>query len=264
MRKYLESYRIALQNVLQRRSSLIMDRIGGVAVLVSLYYFWRALLAGRKEFLGYSGAQMLSYVLAMNVLRSFVMTGRGWELVGDISSGRIASYLARPMSYAGYSLALDLAQKTVHGISALLEVGVFMAVVRPVLYVPRGPGAWIGFAAAALVSSALFFFMEFMVSSLAFWTSESGGPLFCFELFLQFASGAFFPLDVLPHAVRAVLNMTPFPYLVFFPISAYLGRLSGRQILRGIGILCAWLCAAAFLSAKLWSRGLESFAAEGG
>src|SRR5262249_43161666 len=121
MRKYWTAYTIALQQVLQRRSSLLMDRVGGVALIISLYSVWRTLLGQKPSFLGYSPEQMISFVLAMNVLRSFVFTGRGWELVGEISSGRISSYLVRPISYHGYTLALDLARKTVHLCAAFLE-----------------------------------------------------------------------------------------------------------------------------------------------
>ena len=69
MSKYLAAYGLALQHVLQRRSSLLMDRVGGIAIILSLYYFWKTLLAGKSSFLGYSSEQMLSYVLLMNLLR---------------------------------------------------------------------------------------------------------------------------------------------------------------------------------------------------
>lgn len=262
--KYARAYGIAIQQVLQRRSTLLMDRLGGIAVIVSLYYFWTALLGDKPSFLGYSKEQMLSYVLAMNVLRSFVFTGRGWELVGDISSGRISTYLVRPISYHGYSLALDLAQKTVHVAAAFLEVGVLILLVRAPVYRPQALSAWIIFPLSVVVSSLIFFFLEFIVSSLAFWTSESGGPLFCFELFLQFAAGTFFPLDVLPQAAQSALKMTPFPYMVFLPINIYLERVSPSEAARILCIQGAWLAGFMWISSRVWDIGLQNYSAEGG
>lgn len=264
VRKYLTAYGIALQEVLQHRASLLMDRVGGVAILLSLYYFWKALLGGKASFLGYSKEQMLSYVLVMNILRSFVFTGRGWQLVGEISTGKISSYLVRPISYHGYSLALDLAQKTVHLAAAFVEVGILALAIGAPIYVPRSAQAWLMFSAAVLASSLLFFFLEFMVSSLAFWTSESGGPLFCFELFLQFAAGTFFPLDVLPHAVQKALALTPFPYMVFFPINIYLERLGGAAAAKTLAIQALWLVLFIWAARALWRVGLDAYAAEGG
>ncbi len=264
MKKYLVAYSIALQETLQRRSTLLMDRVGGFAVVLSLYSFWSALLGDKPSFLGYTRAEMMSYVLLINVLRAFVFTGRGWQTVSEISSGRISSYLVRPLSYHGYSLALDLAQKTVHVVSSFVEVAVLAWFVRGGVFLPRDPAAWLLFALSAALASLLFFFMEFMVSSLAFWTSESGGPLFCFDLFLQFAAGAFFPLDVLPAAVRRLLSATPFPYMVYVPVRVLLEKVSHAEAARLIAVEAAWLAAFALAAVALWRRGVRSYAAEGG
>ncbi|MBI3289482.1 MAG: ABC-2 family transporter protein [Elusimicrobia bacterium] len=264
MRKYRVAYGIALQETLQRRSSLLMDRLGGFAIVVSLYSFWAALIGDKTSFLGYTRAEMLTYVLTLNILRSFVFNGRGWYLVSDISSGRISSYLVRPLSYHGYALALDLAQKTVHVAAAVIEVGLLALLVRGNLFISRDPATWFLFVLAVALSSLIFFFLEFMVSSLAFWTSESGGPLFCFDLFLQFAAGAFFPLDVLPAALRQALEITPFPYMVYFPVRIFLEKVPTGEALRLIGIQAAWLFAVVTAALAVWRRGMTAYAAEGG
>jgi ABC-2 type transport system permease protein len=132
------------------------------------------------------------------------------------------------------------------------------------VFVPRDPAAWILFVASALMASLIFFFLEFAVSTLAFWTSESGGPLFCFELFLQFAAGAFFPLDVLPEHLRRLLSATPFPYMVYFPARVLLQKIPPAEAVRLLGAEAAWLAAAAVVAVVAWRRGLRSYAAEGG
>lgn len=262
--KYLSVYAMSMQDVLQRRASLLMDRIGGLAFVLALYFFWDALLKGQDSFLGYSRPQMLSYVLAMNILRSFVFTGRGWELVHEISSGRLSNYLLRPVSYLGYCLSLDMAQKTIHVAAAVLEVGTLILVFHAPLYLPQSPGTWALFLAATVMSSLLFFLLEFLVSSLAFWTSESGGPLFCFELFLQFAAGTFFPLDVLPGWLQKALALTPFPYMVFFPLNIYLERADAVEAARILCIQAFWMGLFYVILRTAWQRGLQNYAAEGG
>lgn len=264
MRKYFYVFATSLQNVLQLRSTLIMDRIGGICVLLTLYYFWNSLLAGKPSLAGYSKVQMLSYVLLMNILRSFVFTGRGWELVHEISSGRLSSLLLRPLQYRIYSLALDLAQKTVHVSSAFLEVGVLIVFFHAPLYRPQHALTWLLFAIGVILSSLIYFLMEFLVASIAFWTSESGGPLFCFDLFLQFAAGLFFPLDVLPKAFQTAIQWTPFPYIVFFPLNIFLERTGLPEAVQLLCIQGFWLILLYFAVEIQWRRGLRSYAAEGG
>jgi ABC-2 type transport system permease protein len=264
VKKYLTAYAISLQETLQRRSTLIMDRIGGFAVMLSLYSFWNALMGAKPTFMGYTRPEMLTYVLIINILRSFVFTGRGWQLVGEISSGKISSYLVRPLSYRGYALSLDLAQKSIHIVSAFFEVALLSFLVHGSLFLPKDPATWAIFLACAVLASLLFFFMEFVVSCLAFWTSESGGPLFCFELFLSFAAGAFFPLDVLPEALRRALSATPFPYMVYFPARVFLEKVSLTEGLRLMAIEAAWLAVVVAVSQLVWRAGVNSYAAEGG
>lgn len=264
MKKYLHVFAIGLQNVLQRRSSLIMDRIGGIAVMLTLYYFWSALLAGKQSFAGYTKVQMLSYVLVMNLLRAFVFTGRGWELVSEIASGRISSWLLRPIEYEGYSLALDLSQKVVHLAAAFVEVAVLLLIFRAPLYWPAHATTWLLFILGVALSSLLYFQIEFLVASIAFWTSESGGPLFCFDLLLQFAAGLFFPLDVLPRALQSALKLTPFPYIVFSPLNVYLERVPTIEAVSSLAIQALWLVVLYYAVAVQWRRGLRVYAAEGG
>ncbi len=263
-RKYAYAYSLSLQNVLQLRSSLLMDRIGGLALITTLYFFWSALLGSSERFLGYDRAQMLSYVLAMNVLRSFVFTGRGWEIVREISSGRISGALVRPIDYRAYCLSLDLGAKSVHVAAAGLEVAFLIWIFSAPVYLPARAETWALFAAATALSSLVFFLLEFMVASLAFWTSESAGPLFCFELFVQFAAGAFFPLDVLPQGLQTALKLTPFPTLLFLPLQIYLERIPLSQALQVLLLQGFWCVLLLLLSSKLWRLGLDNYAAEGG
>jgi ABC-2 type transport system permease protein len=83
-------------------------------------------------------------------------------------------------------------------------------------------------------------------------------------LFLQFAAGAFFPLDVLPDALRQILSATPFPYMVYFPARIFLEKVSLAETARVLCVEAAWL--AAFVAAALaaWRAGVNSYAAEGG
>jgi len=157
-----------------------------------------------------------------------------------------------------------MAQKTVHVVAAILEVGLLALVVRGELFLPRDPATWLLFGAAVVLSSLLFFFLEFAISTFAFWTSESGGPLFCFELFLQFAAGAFFPLDVLPLALRRALEATPFPYMVFFPVRIFLEKVTPAEALRMIAMETLWLAVVFTMAMTIWRRGVRSYAAEGG
>jgi hypothetical protein len=53
------------------------------------------------------------------------------------------------------------------------------------------------------------------------------------------------------------LNFTPFPYLLFFPVSVYLGQVKGRGPVAGLGIQAGWTWLFFYLLAR-WCGGAAS------
>ena len=60
--------------------------------------------------------------------------------------------------------------------------------------------------------------------------------LFIVFAFEYLASGHLFPLDILPPALTHALQFTPFPYQLYFPISVYLGKTAGTELVQGSGL----------------------------
>lgn len=261
MKKYWTAYAISLQEVLQLRWSLAMDRVRSLALILSLFFMWDSLLVGRSEFLGYDRGQMIGYVLGISFLRAFALSGQSWLLIHEISSGKLSAWLLRPIGIFSYRFTRDLAQKTVFAASALLEIGALVWLFDAPVRLPSPAGA-AAFALSAALATLLGFMLTMLVCSAAFWTAESIGPMFCFELVVQFCAGAFFPLDVLPLWAQKGLALTPFPYLVHFPLQLWLGR--GAAVLPGLALQAAWAAALYLVLRRAWAAGLRDYGAEGG
>jgi ABC-2 type transport system permease protein len=60
------------------------------------------------------------------------------------------------------------------------------------------------------------------------------------------------------------LNWTPFPYLLFFPVSIYLGQINEEAIWRGLCIQGAWVLIFFLIAQAIWKRGIRKYAAFGG
>ena len=85
--------------------------------------------------------------------------------------------------------------------------------------------------------------------------------LFAFE---YIASGHLFPLDILPSGLAAVLSFTPFPYQLFFPVSIYMGKVTGAGLVQGLAIQFCWVLLAYALARLAWARGVKHYSAVGG
>lgn len=264
MSKYFQAFSLTVQQELYYRASFFMDRARSLTIIIAFYAFWSAVFQGRDELLGYSRSQMFTYVLGMNILRALVFSDKTWELMYEIGTGRISSYLIRPISYIGFSLSRDAADKVTQMISAAIEVAFAVWLLKIPLYISPHWETRLAFFIALGLATILYFLMSYAVATFAFWTSEAAGPRFCFELFLEFSSGAFFPLDVLPHGLRAVFQLLPFASLLYFPLNVFLDRVDRVHFLYGIGVQIFWIAVFAVVARTVWRRGLRAYSAEGG
>ena len=264
MGKYWAVFSLSIQQEIYYRASFLMERARSITVIIAFYAFWSAVFEGRDQFLGYSRSQMFTYVLGMNVLRALVFSDKTWELMREINTGKISSYLMRPISYVGFCLSRDAADKATQFLSSILEVALAVWILKIPLYIPSHLFTLAAFAATLSLAVILYFLMSYLVATFAFWTSESGGPRFCFELFLEFSSGAFFPLDVLPKMVQTLFGILPFASLLFFPLNVFLERITGVDFLQGLVIQVFWVAVFAWAARRVWQKGLKAYGAEGG
>lgn len=265
MRRYGAVFLVNLQHQLQLRASWLMERIRSLALVLSLYFLWKSLLSAdsANHFLGYSYSQMMSYVLGLALLRAFVLSNRAFSLTWEIAQGRLSALLVRPINIFTYQLSLDLSDKAIQIVSAALEISILALILRAPLYVPQATAAALA-AISIMLSYFLYFFISLTLSSSGFWTAESVGFLWAAGLLIEFASGAFFPLDVLPLPLKEMLHQSPFPYLVYFPLNIYLERLTDEKIIEGLRLQILWLAVFWLAAQLMWRLGLKTYQAEGG
>ena len=145
-----------------------------------------------------------------------------------------------------------------------LEIALALWVFKLSLYASEHFAAYGYFFLSVALAMILYFLMSYAISALAFWTAESAGPRFCFELFVEFAAGAFFPLDVLPQTLQKIFKLLPFASLVHFPLNIFLERTSPEMLTQGLMVQMAWILFFAFLTRWVWLKGIRSYSAYGG
>ena len=85
-----------------------------------------------------------------------------------------------------------------------------------------------------MLTALLQFFMSYTMAMLAFWVLEVSTFIFILFAFEYIASGHLFPLDILPRGLEQALFFTPFPYQLYFPVSIYMGKTAGADMIRGL------------------------------
>src|SRR5437667_9908997 len=268
MKKYWHVLNIGIQNNLTYRFNFLARSVLGLIPLIAILYVWRAIYSGKapESSVGdYSLAQMISYYLLVTVVDALTAVNEDdWQIATDIKDGNISQFLLKPIDYLTYRFCLFVSGRLTYLAVAAVPLALFILYFHKYFVLPADFTTLGCFLLSTALTALLQFFMSYTMAMLAFWVLEVSTFIFILFAFEYIAGGHLFPLDILPPVLARALNLTPFPYQMFFPVSIYLGQTSGPAMWRGLCIQAFWVAAAYSLARLVWSRGIRRYAAVGG
>ena len=266
MKKYLQIFRLSFQQEFAYRLNFVMWRVRNILQIILTYFLWSSVFSNpQTEVFGYNQEKILTYVFGILVLRAIVFSARAVDVAGEISNGDITNFLLKPVSYFKYWATRDIASKALNLSFSIFEITILFLILKPNLFLQTNLPTLFAVLISLIFAVILFFCLLFITNMSAFWMPENGwAAQFLFIVIItDFFSGGVFPLDILPLAFQKVLYSTPFPYLLFFPLQVYLGKIAGLEIIRGLVTSFAWVLIL-FMTVKfIWAKGLRRYSAEG-
>lgn len=266
MKKYLQVFKISFQQEFAYRANFIMWRVRNVLQIFLVFFLWDAVFSqGDRVIFGYDRERILTYVFGLLIVRAFVLSARAQEVAGEISSGELSNHLLKPLNYFKYFLTRDISSKTLNLGFAAIETIILYLLLKPPFFVQTNVINILVFIVSIVIAMLIFFILVFIISSIPFWIPEAGwGMHFLVTVVaVEFLSGALFPLDVLPQSIQGIINLTPFPYLIFFPLQVYLGKVTGLALIRGLIISGLWTGVLWLTLNSVWRRGLKVYQSHG-
>ncbi len=268
MKKYFHVINIGIQNTLVYRVNFLFRVLFGFVPLLATIYLWRAVYAGKdagSEIGAFTLAQMTSYYLLVTIVDSLTAVAEDdWQIAADIKDGNISQFLLKPIDFLGYRLCLFGAGRFVFSAVALIPVVVFSFCLREYFVLPADFTTLGLFIVSVLMAALITFFISYSMALLAFWVLEVSTFIFIQFAFEYLASGHLFPLSILPAPLANALNWTPFPYQLYFPVSIYLGHVTGDALVRGLIIQFSYVIIFYGVARLMWSRGIKRYSAVGG
>jgi len=261
--KYGAVFLISWQRELEYRFNFVLGRLRNIVTMLLLYFVWVSLTEKTGTFAGYSRAELITYVFGINILRSLILGTQSKQVVVDINEGMFSAYLVMPMSHVLRAFFSELAQRSISFLTAIAEVALFALLLGVTFFVQRDGLLALLFLVSLAMAVALFFALSYLISLLAFWSREALGPRFLFDWVLEFASGAYFPLDILPASVLALVKALPFAGIMYLPLQIYLGRVGPGGAVTGILLQLFWTGITSLIILVAWKRGLRRYTGEG-
>src|SRR5256885_73271 len=248
MKKYWHVINIGIQNNLTYRFNFLARTVFGLIPLIAVLYVWRTIYAGKGSgsMVGsYSLPEMVSYYLLATIVDALTAVNEDdWQIAADIKDGNISQFLLKPIDYLWYRFCLFLSGRVTYLAVTAIPLALFILCLRQYFVLPPDWLAFGLFLFSVMLTALLQFFMSYTMAMLAFWVLEVSTFIFILFAFEYLASGHLFPLDILPPWLERVLFFTPFPYQLYFPVSIYMGKTTGKDLLFGLLIQAAWVFAA--------------------
>ncbi len=266
IKKYISVFKISFAQEFAYRLNFIMWRVRNIMQILLLFFLWTTVFSDpTRVIFGYDRAKMLTYVFGILVVKALVLSARAVDVAGEISRGDLTNLLLKPINYFKYWLTRDLSSKALNMVFAFFEIIILFLILKPPIFLQTDSLVLLGFAAFLVLAILLFFALLMITNFVPFWAPELGwGAQFLMIVIVtEFLSGGLFPLDILPGAAQKILYLTPFPYLIFFPIQVYLGKITGDALIGGVLIASFWLIVLWLAMGWVWRKGLLVYRAEG-
>lgn len=257
MKKYLSVFSITMQEYFAFRLNMIMWRIRQIFVFLVPFFIWKSVLGGGGEIYGYTFPAVMTYLFGTTILRSLVMGSRTVDLGWMINSGYLTIPLLRPFNIFSFLLSRDTADKLFNLSFIFLEIPLIFLIFHPPVFLQTNPLVLLYAISSTLLAMLIYFFINVIFGSLAFWSRDVWAPRFLLMVIMEFATGAMFPLDMLPLFWQKIMLATPFPYLLFVPLKIYLGE--HYSLLPQI----IWVIILGLITKFIWQKGLLRYEAEG-
>ena len=266
MGKYLKILSASFQQEFTYRLNFIMWRVRNVMQILVFYFLWNSVFQNpNSNYFGYTKEKIIAYVFLLIFVRAIVLSSRSVDVAGIISNGELSNYLLKPVNFFKYWLTRDMSSKFLNIIFSLFEITILFTILKPNLYLQTSLLHLSLFALSLIIAALIFFSITMLTSFVPFWIPEIGwgAQFLVIIIFVEFLSGAFFPLDVFPNVIQNVLKLTPFPYLIFVPIKMYLGMDDLRTTILSLTIGFGWVLILMYFVKKVWPKGLKIYEAVG-
>lgn len=265
MNKYLTVFSASLENEFVYRLNFVLWRFRNILRFLMTYFLWRGIYSSNQNLFGYSQTQMLTYVFMVLIVQAIVTSSPSSDNIGsEIANGDLSNYLVKPIGYLKYWFTRDLSSKVLNLTFAFFEIFLLWLIFRPALIFPSNILSLFEFLISCGLAIMTYYLMNACSRFMAFWTPENTWGLgFVILVFMELLAGGIFPLNVLPPLIYSALQLTPFPYMVYFPIAIFNGKIIGFDALRILIQSGIWLAIMYWLCKLLWRKGLKSYQSYG-
>ena len=231
LKVYAEFVRIGFVNILAFRLRYYTGIITYLINVTVYFFIWRAVFANATgPIAGFSLPQILTYVSAGWILRSFYWNTIDQEMAYEVIDGKIAMDFIKPVSVQGMWLARAMGESAFRLILLTAPTAIIVTLLFPVL----PPASKLNFALFIVAAIGSFFIMgalNFIIGTCAIPLTSILALIRAKFWLIELLSGLLIPLNFFPRPLQVISSWLPFEHIAYTPLQIYLGRLTLNETL---------------------------------
>lgn len=240
-------------------SEILMLLIEKMISLCFLLVFWSLVI--KESSTSFTLREALSYFLIIDGISTiFLIRSQkfGSMLRKSIKSGEISNFLIKPINVILSMYATTLGERSVGGfVSILFIVGGI------ILNPPQKILSLLLFGLFVALAAILGFAVNLFEGVITFYTTEPAGIMNMISHIIKIFSGFWIPLNFFPSAMKKIVEMTPFPYMLYIPYQSLRFNSFDNEVFRNFGISLFWSISLTLMMYYFWRKGLARYEAIG-
>jgi ABC-2 type transport system permease protein len=211
---------------------------------------------------GFTPRDFAAYYITVMVVMHFTQIWHMWEYDYIVRQGLMSARLMRPLHPIHTDATQNISYKVMMLIVIIPAVILLTLLFRPTFSTELW--AALAFIPAVTLAGVLAFILGWCVAMAAFWTTRIIAINEVYFVMMFILAGQFAPLDLLPRFVQQIAAVTPFRYIIAFPVELAIGRLTVEQTLNNFAAQMVWIAVALFLLRFIWKASVRRYTAFGG
>jgi ABC-2 type transport system permease protein len=266
---YWEFTRVGFVNILAFRLRYYTGILTYLINVTVYYFIWHAVYgaqAGRAagaSIAGFDLPQMLTYVSAGWIIRSFYWNTIDQEMAYEVLEGKIAMELIKPVSAQWMWLSRAVGESAFR----LLMLTAPTAVIIALLFPLRPPASGLHFALFFLGVLGSFLLMgaiNFLIGTCAIPLKSILALIRAKYWLIELLSGLLIPLSFFPRPLQLLSAWLPFEHIAYTPLQIYLGKLSPGEAAVRLATQWVWVGVLLWLGERWWQRATRKITIHGG
>lgn len=249
-----------LRKILAYRSDFWITFIGQTLIQVLIARaLWQSIFEsnGATEMNGFTLPMMTLYFLIVPIGTKMLMGENVGFLSREIYDGSFNRYLIYPLSFFQYKALTYLTYSAFYGLQLILIYSLFNLTQSGIsfemfLNLLQGTTAFI-------LAAFAYCMLSMMIELVSLWADNIWSLMVMARFGTAFLGGGLIPINFFPNWLVEILQWSPFPYFISFPVRTVMGLASLEEISRGIFFLILWGLIFMAMANLVWVKGQKKY-----